>query len=450
MRRVVHTWWPLAASWLLMGAELPALSAVIARLANPEISLAAYGGVVFPLALIVESPIIMLLAASTALSKDWDSYVKLRRFMMTAGFSLTVLHVIVAFTPLYYGIVEKILSVPAEIVEPARIGLMIMTPWSWAIAYRRFNQGVLIRFGHSQAVGVGTFIRLSADSLILLTGYLKGDVSGIVIAAFAVTSGVVCEAVYAGIVVRPVLRRELKHIPVVSKPVTLRSFLDFYIPLAMTSILTMLADPIGSAALSRMPEPLASLAVWPVVTGLIFMLQGLGVAFNEVVIALLDEPKSSQALKRFTVLLSGVTTGLLLILATTPLSDTWFRQVSALPPHLAELARLGVWVALPLPALSALQSWFQGAILHGQRTRGITESVLIYLFTSALVFGAGVFSGQITGLYIGILAIVLSALAQDLWLWYRGRSVLLAVIRRDNEPLQFQPPEAVLDEIHAP
>ena len=65
--RIFHTWWPLAASWLLMGVELPVISAVIARLAYPEISLAAYGGVIYPLALIIESPIIMLLAASTAL-----------------------------------------------------------------------------------------------------------------------------------------------------------------------------------------------------------------------------------------------------------------------------------------------------------------------------------------------------------------------------------------------
>ena len=39
-----------------MGAELPLLSAVMARMLNPEINLAAYGGVVFPLALLIESP----------------------------------------------------------------------------------------------------------------------------------------------------------------------------------------------------------------------------------------------------------------------------------------------------------------------------------------------------------------------------------------------------------
>jgi hypothetical protein len=185
-KEVLRTWWPLAASWLLMGAELPALSAVVARLADPQINLAAYGGVVFPLALIIESPVIMLLAASTALSKDWPSYQKLRRFMMATGAGLTILHLLIAFTPLYYVVVEGILGAPAEIVAPARIGLMIMTPWTWAIAYRRFNQGVLIRFGHSRTVGIGTVVRLTTNASILALGYGLGNVPGIVVGASAV------------------------------------------------------------------------------------------------------------------------------------------------------------------------------------------------------------------------------------------------------------------------
>ncbi len=84
LHQVVSTWWPLAASWMLMGIELPTMSAFIARLPHPEINLAAYGGGGFPIALIVESPIIMLLAASTALCKDWASFVLLRKFMLSA------------------------------------------------------------------------------------------------------------------------------------------------------------------------------------------------------------------------------------------------------------------------------------------------------------------------------------------------------------------------------
>ena len=428
--RVFRTWWPLAASWLLMGAELPVLSAIVARLANPEINLAAYGGVVFPLALIIESPIIMLLAASTALSRDWSSYVKLRRFMMVTSAAMTGLHILVAFTPMYFFVIEGILGVPDEIVEPARIGLMIMTPWTWAIAYRRFNQGVLIRFGYSKTIGVGTVIRLSADGLVLMAGYLAGNIPGIVVGTAAVIAGVISEAIYVGIVVQPVLYRHVRP----ARPVqdlTLRGFLEFYIPLAMTSLLTLIVQPMGSAALSRMPQPLESLAAWPVVTGLIFMLRGLGMAFNEVVVALLDEPLALETLRRFTIWLAAGTTAGLLILVATPLSTIWFEKVSALSPNLASLAKNGLWIGLLLPAMTVYQSWYQGAILNGRRTRGITEAVVIFLISSAALLTAGVICGQVTGLYIGLAVFFISSAAQNGWLWYRSRPIFNEIRSKD-------------------
>lgn len=273
MHRVVSTWWPLALSWLLMAAEGPALSAIVARLAEPEINLAAFGGIVYPLALIIEAPIIMLLSASTALSKDWDSYRKLRRFMMWMGAALTAVHVLVAFTPLYDLVVVQLIRPPAEIVELARIGLMITVPWTWAIAYRRFKQGVLIRFGRSRAVGLGSFVRLSADGVVLAAGYMIGTMPGVVVAASALIAGVMSEAAYAGLRARPVVEHQLKKAPSVEDPLTARSFVDFYTPLAMTSLFRLLAEPLSSAALSRMLRALDSLAVWSIVTGFVFLLR---------------------------------------------------------------------------------------------------------------------------------------------------------------------------------
>ena len=108
---IFRTWLPLAASWILMGAELPLLSAIIARLEDPTIHLAAYSSIVFPLALVIESPIIMLLTASTALSRDQNSYEKLWKIMTWLGFALTLLHVAIAFTPLYDTVVVLLVKV---------------------------------------------------------------------------------------------------------------------------------------------------------------------------------------------------------------------------------------------------------------------------------------------------------------------------------------------------
>lgn len=441
--RIFHTWWPLAASWLLMGVELPAISAVIARLANPEISLAAYGGIIFPLALIIESPIVMLLAASTALSKDWASYIKIRRFMMVTATSLTLLHVLIAFTPLYYVVVERFLGVPQEIVEPARVGLMIMTPWTWSIAYRRFHQGVLIRFNHSKAVSTGTIIRLSADLLVLGIGFAIHHIPGIIVATSAVATGVVSEAVYVGIIAHPVVKYELKPTSPIQTALTLRAFLAFYLPLVLTSLLTLLVQPIGSAALSRMPQPIESLATWSVVSGLIFMLRSFGIAFNEVVVALLDEFKSSKKLWAFTINLILITTGIWLLIMATPISRFWFKTISALPDDLAILAQTGIWIALPLPALAALQSWYQGTILHSHKTSGITEAVVIYLFVNIAILSLGVRWGKVAGLYIGLVSFVLSTFVQTVWLWYRSRRAIDTVYQRDQIESSIPPAEIV-------
>jgi hypothetical protein len=393
---------------------------VIARLPDPRINLAAYGGIVFPLALIIESPIIMLLSASVALCKDWASYRKVRTYMMVAGATLTLLHGLIAFTPLYYVIVRGVLGAPEAIIEPARIGLCIMLPWTWTIAYRRFNQGILIRFGHSRTVGAGTIVRLTADLLVLMIGLALGSVSGIVVATTAVAVAVTSEAIFAGIKVQPVLRNELAPAPRVTPPLSYRAFFAFYVPLVLTSLLSLLAQPIGSAALSRMPDPLSSLAVWPVVTGLVFMVRGLGIAFNEVVVALLDHAGARPILRRFTRILTAGTTAILVLLAATPLSRVWFAGVSALPPDLVAMAIIALWLALPMPALSTLQSWLQGNLLHRRRTRGITESVVVYLATSAIILIGGVAWGGVAGLYVGMVALVLSSASQTLWLALRA------------------------------
>lgn len=437
MRRVVGTWWPLAGSWLLMGMELPLVSAAMARLADPEISLAAYGGIVFPISLIIESPIIMLLSASTALSRDWASYLLLRRFMIWTGAILTILHALVAFTPLFDLVVGRIINPPPEVLGPSRIGLMIMTPWTWAIAYRRFQQGVLIRFGRSHLVGLGTLVRLGTNLLVLAIGLIVGGVPGIVIGTLAISLAVLAESFFVGVITKPVLEARLKQAKPVHPPLTMRDFRSFYAPLAMTSLLNHIAMPIISAGISRMPRALDSLAVLPVISGMTFMLRSLGFAYNEVVVALLDEPGSYRNLRRFAIYLGSATAAGLLLVAATPLAGLYMRHFAGLAPHLAGLATSAIWISVITPALNTAMSWFQGALVQSRRTRGITESVGIYLLAAGLVMILGVRHGAITGIYVGMAGMVVGMLLQNVWLCHRSVPARRAVRERDSA---LQPP----------
>ena len=434
MRRVLRTWWPLAASWILMGFENPAISAVVSRLADPKVNLAAYGGLIFPLTLMIEAPIIMLLAASTALSRDWASFLKLRHFMVWMGAVLTTLHVVMVATPVYGFLAKSVIHAPEEIVGPARIGLLITIPWTWSIAYRRFHQGVLIRFGHSLKVALGTGVRFTADATVLAIGYLLGNVSGIVIAACTLVAGVVSEALYVHFAVRTTLRMQLMPAPALHHRLTTRALLSFYIPLSLTQILLLLVNPIGSAAMGRMPLALESLAAWPVVASASYITRGFGGAYNEVVVALVEERHSAPVLRRFGVILAVAATTLLLLLMIPPVGAAIFAGALGLVDPLPHLVSMGLFFLLPLPAISVAQSYLQGVILHSRRTRAIGESVALFLVLASVLLVVGSLWGPLSGIYFALLSFTMGECLRTLWLWLRSREARHYLRERDAEP----------------
>lgn len=432
-REVAAVWAPLAGSWLLMGLELPLVSAAIARLPDATASLAAYGGAVFPIALLIESPVIMLLSASTALARDEASYLLVRRFMRAVAGSLTLLHALVAFTPLFDLVVANLLGVPEEVREPARTGLRIMLPWTFAIAYRRTQQGLLIRFGRARAVTAGTAVRLVAMSAVLVAALVSGQVRGIVAGTVAVVAGVVAEAIFAGWAVRTIRARDLRAAPPMDPPLTMPAFLRFYVPLMITPTLNFLAMPLSAAAVSRMPLALESLAAWPALSGIAFTLRALGFGFNEVVVAQLDARRPVPALRRFAGVASLAASGVLALLAFTPLGGLWFSAVSGLEPPLAALAAAALPLLVPTPALSFWQSYWQGAQVHSGRTRGVTESMLALLAATGLVLWAGLAWHGSAGIHFAAGALLAGNAAQAAWLWHRGRHEIARVAARDAD-----------------
>ena len=77
-------------------------------------------------------------------------------------------------------------------------------------------------------------------------------------------------------------------------------------------------------------------------------------------------------------------------IVATPLAGAYFTGFAALPSNLVGMAKVALWIALPMPALAVLQSWFQGAILSARRTRAVPESVVIFLATALVALGLGV------------------------------------------------------------
>ncbi|HZP84123.1 MAG TPA: hypothetical protein VFB21_20950 [Chthonomonadaceae bacterium] len=390
LRTVCALWLPLAVSFELMMLEGPAVQGAIGRLPDPALNLAAWG-LTMSLALLVESPVIMLLATAIALVKDGDSFQALRRFVLRVAFLCTAVTGLVAFTPLFDAVTGRVMGQPAPIMQAARPALQIMLFWTAAIAWRRFHQGVLVRHGQTRRVSWGTAIRL-AVTVVTAFGLARwGRLPGAQIGAITLMVAVVTEAIATTGFALPILRRDVLPLP--SPPgetLTQRAIWQFHAPLAFTTLLTLLAQPMTSAALARLPDPKATLAAWPVVYTVLLVLRGWGLALQEITVSLARAPEARPALRQFTWLVGGATSGVTALIAATPLLGLYLHEIVRMPADLQSYTRIGIGIGVFLPLVTALGSWARGLLVAGGATKAAYQGMGLNLLTHATLLTLGV------------------------------------------------------------
>lgn len=400
-RAILVFWFPLALQWIMMALEGPFLAAVIARLPDPTFNLAAYG-VAFAFAILVESPVIMLMSASTALVEDAHSYRKLRRFANQLNVVSTLLLVLLLIPPIFDLVLRTMLGLPSEVADRVYGAFWLLLPWPAAIGYRRFIHGILIREGKTRWIAYGTGIRLLAMAGAGIALAMVG-LPGAWVGAAALSTGVVVEAGVAWGMSRGIIKRILEEedpaptappesarpdVPVEPRLET-RDILQFYYPLALTSLLALTTQPLLTFFMGRAPAPVESLAVFPVVMALYFLFGTLGLSFQEAVIALVGRRgEHRQELARFAGGLAVTASGLLAILAFTPLARVWFEWVSGLEPGLAALAFLPAQILAIGPGLSVVIGLQRGLLVKARRTRPITMATAIEVTIIAVLFPA--------------------------------------------------------------
>jgi hypothetical protein len=415
--RIFRFWLPLAATWLMMAVEGPFLAAVIARLAEPTYNLAAYG-VAFSLALVVEAPVIMLMSAATALARNRLSYIRLRSFTHVLNAAVTLAMGVMLLPPIFDAIADGLIGLPPGVASRTHIALLILLPWPATIGYRRLYQGVLIRHGLTRRVAYGTVVRLVAmfGTAFLLARHalLEGSWVG----AAALTMGVSSEAAVSRLMARGALRRLMETAgEATGATASWLALTRFYYPLALTTLLSLGIHPVVTFFVGNSRMSLESLAVLPVIGALVFIFRSLGLAYQEVVIALIgDEYEGYPALRRFGIILGlGVAVGLCLI-AWTPLAGIWFRGVSGLTEELAAFALTPTRILAIIPGLTALLSFQRAVMVVRSTTNRITWATIIEVSGTVVVLWVSIAFFDVVGAIAAAAALLLGRIGANLYL----------------------------------
>lgn len=388
-----------------MAFEQPFLITFIARLSDVKYNLAAFG-IAGSFAMVVESPIIMLLSASTALVTGRNSFRKLKRFTDILNISITSIHIIMLIPAVFNFIVLDLMGVPGEIAKLAYVSLIIFLPWAASIGYRRFYQGLLIRSGLTRMVTYGTLVRFTVIVITGLILYFAGA-NGAYVGAAAMSLAVLCEAIATRFMVSRTLEKVLSRDDVENEGLTVIQIAKFYSPLATTSILSMGIQPFVTFFLSRSYMAVESLAIMPVLNSLVFIFRSVGLSFQEVNIALIGKEKQNYIILRdFAFNLGVIITVLMAVLAFSPLANLWFINVSGLPLELADLSYLPLRIMILLPAMTVLINFQRSSLIVNGTTAPISTSTALELIVILSVLFMGITVLNLVGAVAASLAYV--------------------------------------------
>ena len=416
-RRIFAFWLPLAGTWLMMAVEGPYLAAVIARLPDAAPNLAAFG-VAFAFAIIIESPVIMLMSASTALVEDAASFRALRRFSYGLAALVTAVQVVVLLPPVFDAI-ANLLRLPLDVARLTHGALAILLPWPSAIAYRRFRQGLLIRHHQTRRVAYGTVVRITAMSLTALAAFRTSSLPGAYVGALALSAAVVTEALASRAMSRAIVAELLGRARARERLDKLRlpALVRFYAPLGLTTFIALSTQPIVTFFMGQARFPLESLAVLPVIHGLTFIFRAVGLSYLEVVIALLGPRREHfRQLRNFAGLLAVAATAGLSAIALTPLAHVWFHTISGLSLDLTRFALLPVGILAFFPALSVALHLQRGVLVHAHHTHPTTRATALEVLTVAGTLAVTIHGFDLAGAVAASTAILTGRIVGVAWL----------------------------------
>jgi hypothetical protein len=389
---------PLALSDVTMSAGDPLIASTLAHMPDTRPNLAA-AGVAKAVAACFESPILMLLHTSTALSASAASREALWRFMLvaitvlTAGLTLVVM-------PAVFGTIAGALGVHGVAAERTRTVLLLLVLWPAAIGWRRYFQGQLIRAGRSAAVAHAGLGRLAVVATVLAIGW-GAHAPGHVLAGSALAAGVLSEAAIVtwaawrearGRLPSHAAHTATKEAAVPELPTDVAGVWRFYWPLANAMLVVWGGRLLLVALVARAIDGPIALAAWSAAWGLVLLTANATRMVQQVILRQRGRA-SDWLLMTFALSVGLACSAVLLALAATP-PGRWL--LGAYVGHDAALTAgvlpvVGLCVAVPL--VVAMQNAVQGFLIGQGRTGRVNVATWLgtgtLLATAALAMVAG-------------------------------------------------------------
>lgn len=440
--RVLKSLWreflPLSLTDVTMACGDPLVTTTISHSPDARTHLAALG-VAKPLVVFFESPVIMLLHASNALSGSRASSRALWRFTLLLIVILTVGLGILGLKPVFFWLVPLLYGGKGDWLAGAQVLLVLFVLWPAASGWRRYFQGLLIRKNRGDLVARMSVFRLALMIVVLGTGYRLG-LSGLRVAGVGMISGILFEAmaVTAAALMCGATELDREDEEPLGLPVSVASVSRFYWPLAASMIWLWGGRALLTTVISHAPEGAIALAAWPAAWGIVVLAGNSTRMVQQVVIRNRGVVPDGN-LVTFAVTVGVAASLLLLPLAVGPVASRFLRFFVGNDELLVASVRPVLTLCLPVPFLVALQNGLQGFLIRDGNTApvqlGAAVGVMMLLTTAWIAMESG-----LSGTFAASLGTSLSLVAETTYL----ATHLTGIVRFDGSYESARAPTAVV------
>jgi len=240
---------------------------------------------------------------------------------------------------------------------------------------------------------------------------------GVVIGASALSSGVIMEAITSRFMAHKFIKnvKQKKNLDEQNN-LSYYEIIKFYYPLVLTSTISLGIHPVVTFFIGQSNRALESLAVLPVLNGLIFFFRSFGLSFQEVGIALMGQQSGYYKLRNFAIGIAVSVVAGVSIFSFTPLSMIWFQKVAGLSLQLAEFSILPLMLYSIFPATTAWINFQRSLLVYSRNTKPITYATIIEVLGITITLFIAIKFLSVIGVIAAVAAYTLGRLCANIYL----------------------------------
>lgn len=416
MLRIMWFYLPMGTSSLLAALTHVIINGVLARSAEPDVTISSYA-VAVSLAFLIDLPINVIKQTSSKYSRDQTSFKTVAHLAGIVTAVLVLMSIIIGWTPAGQLLFHYIFGVKDDLLLPTTQVFQFLAFLYVFSALRSLFQGLIINQLRTVWMTVGMVIRVTVMFIMSWFFVHMGWTNDGRIGALIFMVGLAIECVVT-VCEGVVLKRQLPKTKKEQMVVETKQLLPFYLPLLYSSMVLVLLNPSIQATLNKSENPTLAVASYAVALQLSNMVIWFCASVHQIVLQFYEtQPKQVLRIVAF---LSVLAPSILLSFASNTLGGWMLKGVLGLHgPLLQNVQLLLVFLAVH----SFLFPWIDfvagKCMLRGQ-TRAIMASKLISVACSiglliVFLFAFPSLNGAIAGLVAAIVA-PLELLIVYLWL----------------------------------